>query len=155
MLWFSLLVPLSQLCLLLVEWPWAISLTSVCFSFLIFEMEMIVVPASEGCKKPVRESLFNACRECPLSKCELWIITRLFHMQFVKQRYIGTTCPGHWYYLSKVHKISYPITKIITSQAETGSNSSEIVVHYIKAISRWSHQQESFLFKYVVNCKFF
>ena len=47
-------------------------------------------------------------------KCELWIIIRLFYLQFMKLRYITSICYRHCYYLSKVYKTSFPVTKIMT-----------------------------------------
>ena len=62
----------------------------------------------------MRDSLFNTCRGWAPCKCELWIIIRLFYLQFMKRRYITSICYGHCYYLSKVYKTSFPVTKIMT-----------------------------------------
>lgn len=62
----------------------------------------------------MRDSLLNTCREWAPYKCQLWIIIRLFYLQFMKLRYITSICYGHCYYLSKVYKTSFPVTQIMT-----------------------------------------
>ena len=62
----------------------------------------------------MRDSLFNTCKEWAPCKCEPWMITRLFYLQFMKLWYIISICYRHCYYLCKAYTTSFPVTKITT-----------------------------------------
>jgi len=118
----------------LASWPWSLTQTACVqvpaaplFSGMtlgnFFNFSLLQLPhLSDGdgngtCPRgllEINDSLFNTCREWAPCKCELWIIIRLFYLQFMKLRYITSICYRHCYYLSKVYKTSFPVTKIMT-----------------------------------------